>query len=53
MSTRRNFLKGAGAGLVFCGCGIPMAAHAQSANASMEDKTSLRTRLSGVSMAGI
>ena len=26
MTTRRNFLKGAGslAGLVFCGCGLPM-----------------------------
>src|SRR5258708_15398381 len=35
MSTRRNFLKGAGAGLVFCGCGIPMAAHAQSAPARL------------------
>src|SRR5215213_12014335 len=31
MSTRRDFLKGAGAlaGLVFCGCGLPTAAHAQ------------------------
>jgi hypothetical protein len=31
MTTRRNFLKGAGslAGLVFCGCGLPFAAHAQ------------------------
>ena len=30
MTTRRNFLKGAGAaGLVFCGCGLPYAAHAQ------------------------
>src|SRR5882672_3687929 len=35
MSTRRNFLKGAGAGLMFCGCGIPMAAHAQSAPARL------------------
>jgi aminocarboxymuconate-semialdehyde decarboxylase len=35
MTTRRNFLKGAGAGLVFCGCGIPMAAHAQSAPARL------------------
>src|SRR3984893_8927542 len=35
MSTRRSFLKGAGAGLVFCGCGIPMAAHAQSALARL------------------
>src|SRR3954469_15539691 len=35
MSTRRNFLKGAGAGLVFCGCGIPIAAHAQSAPARL------------------
>src|SRR5882672_9464127 len=35
MSTRRNFLKGAGAGLVFCGCGIPMAAHAQNAPARL------------------
>jgi aminocarboxymuconate-semialdehyde decarboxylase len=35
MSTRRNFLKGAGAGLVFCGCGIPMAAHAQGAPARL------------------
>ena len=31
MTTRRNFMKGAGslAGLVFCGCGLPTAAHAQ------------------------
>ena len=31
MTTRRNLLKGAGglAGLVFCGCGLPFAAHAQ------------------------
>ena len=31
MTTRRNFLKGAGslAGLVFCGCGLPWEAHAQ------------------------
>jgi aminocarboxymuconate-semialdehyde decarboxylase len=31
MNTRRNFLKSAGslAGLVFCGCGLPTAAHAQ------------------------
>src|ERR1044071_6786978 len=31
MATRRDFLKGGGAlaGLVFCGCGLPMAAHAQ------------------------
>lgn len=29
MSTRRDFLKGAGAGIVFCGCGLPTAAHAQ------------------------
>jgi len=31
MTTRRNFLKGAGslAGLVFCGCGLPFEAHAQ------------------------
>jgi aminocarboxymuconate-semialdehyde decarboxylase len=31
MTTRRNFLKGAGslAGLVFCGCGLPWQAHAQ------------------------
>jgi aminocarboxymuconate-semialdehyde decarboxylase len=31
MSTRRNFLKhaGAAAGLVFCGCGLPWQAHAQ------------------------
>jgi aminocarboxymuconate-semialdehyde decarboxylase len=35
MSTRRNFLKGVGAGLVFCGCGIPMAAHAQNAPARL------------------
>jgi hypothetical protein len=35
MSTRRNFLKGAGAGLVFCGCGIPMAAHAQNVPARL------------------
>jgi aminocarboxymuconate-semialdehyde decarboxylase len=33
VTTRRNFLKSAGAfgGLTFCGCGLPMAAHAQSA----------------------
>src|SRR3954447_3521595 len=35
MSTRRNFLKGAGAGLVFCGCGLPMAAHAESTPARL------------------
>jgi aminocarboxymuconate-semialdehyde decarboxylase len=35
MSTRRNFLKGVGAGLVFCGCGIPMASHAQNAPARL------------------
>src|SRR3979411_2308543 len=35
MSTRRSFLKGAGAGLVFCGCGIPMAAYAQNAPARL------------------
>ena len=31
MTTRRNFLKGAGSlgGLVFCGCGLPFEAHAQ------------------------
>ena len=31
MTTRRNFLRGAGslAGLVFCGCGLPFEAHAQ------------------------
>jgi aminocarboxymuconate-semialdehyde decarboxylase len=31
MTTRRHFLKGAGSlvGLVFCGCGLPFAAHAQ------------------------
>jgi aminocarboxymuconate-semialdehyde decarboxylase len=29
MTTRRNFLTGATAGLVFCGCGLPQAAHAQ------------------------
>src|SRR5689334_12807628 len=29
MTTRRNFLKGIAAGLVFCGCGAPFAAHAQ------------------------
>jgi aminocarboxymuconate-semialdehyde decarboxylase len=29
MTTRRNFLKGAAAGLVFCGCGSPFEAHAQ------------------------
>ena len=31
MTTRRNFMKGAGSlgGLIFCGCGLPMAAHAQ------------------------
>jgi aminocarboxymuconate-semialdehyde decarboxylase len=29
MSTRRSFLKGSLAGLVFCGCGLPSAAHAQ------------------------
>jgi aminocarboxymuconate-semialdehyde decarboxylase len=35
MTTRRNFLKGAGslAGLVFCGCGLPFEAHAQKAPA--------------------
>jgi aminocarboxymuconate-semialdehyde decarboxylase len=35
MTTRRNFLKGAGAfgGLMFCGCGLPFAAHAQGAPA--------------------
>jgi len=33
MTTRRNFLKSTGslAGLVFCGCGLPLAAHAQTA----------------------
>src|SRR5436305_11337472 len=33
MTTRRNLLKGAGAfaGLVFCGCGLPWEAHAQTA----------------------
>jgi len=36
MTTRRNFLKGAGAaGLVFCGCGLPTAAHAQPAPRSL------------------
>ena len=37
MSTRRNFLKkaGAAAGMVFCGCGLPGAAHAQSAGARL------------------
>ncbi|HMK81766.1 MAG TPA: amidohydrolase family protein [Xanthobacteraceae bacterium] len=37
MTTRRNFLGGAGAlgGLMFCGCGWPMAAHAQSAPARL------------------
>src|ERR1700752_3333230 len=37
MTTRRNFLKGAGslAGLVFCGCGLPMAAHAQTGQARL------------------
>src|SRR3954470_10850446 len=29
MSTRREFIKGSLAGLVFCGCGAPLAAHAQ------------------------
>ena len=35
MTTRRNFLKGAGSfgGLIFCGCGLPFAAHAQGAAA--------------------
>ena len=37
MTTRRNFLKGAGslAGLVFCGCGLPIDAHAQKAPARL------------------
>ena len=37
MTTRRNFMKGAGslAGLVFCGCGLPTAAHAQKAPARL------------------
>ena len=37
MTTRRNFLKGAGslAGLVFCGCGLPTDAHAQKAPARL------------------
>jgi aminocarboxymuconate-semialdehyde decarboxylase len=29
MTTRRNFLQGSLAGLVFCGCGLPFEAHAQ------------------------
>ncbi len=29
MNTRRHFLKAAAGGLVFCGCGLPGAAHAQ------------------------
>src|SRR3954465_3914065 len=35
MTTRRNFLKAGGslAGLVFCGCGLPLSAHAQTAAA--------------------
>jgi len=35
MTTRRSFLKGAGSfgGLMFCGCGLPYAAHAQGAAA--------------------
>lgn len=35
MTTRRSFLKSAGAfgGLTFCGCGLPVAAHAQGAAA--------------------
>src|SRR5437870_969589 len=35
MTTRRDFLKKGGslAGLVFCGCGLPFAAHAQTAPA--------------------
>jgi aminocarboxymuconate-semialdehyde decarboxylase len=37
MTTRRDFLKKGGllAGLVFCGCGLPMAAHAQPAPARL------------------
>src|SRR5262249_49355192 len=37
MTTRRDLLKGAGslAGFVFCGCGLPLAAHAQSAAARL------------------
>ena len=37
MTTRRNFMKSAGslAGLVFCGCGLPTAAHAQKAPARL------------------
>ena len=37
MTTRRNFMKGAGsfAGLVFCGCGLPTDAHAQKAPARL------------------
>src|SRR4029079_11709411 len=37
MTTRRNLLKGAGslAGLVFCGCGLPFAAHAQKQRARL------------------
>jgi len=37
MTTRRNFLKGAGSlgGLVFCGCGLPFAAHAQNTPARL------------------
>jgi aminocarboxymuconate-semialdehyde decarboxylase len=37
MNTRRNFLKSAGslAGLVFCGCGLPTAAHAQKPTARL------------------
>jgi aminocarboxymuconate-semialdehyde decarboxylase len=37
MTTRRNFLKNSGslAGLVFCGCGMPTAAHAEKAPARL------------------
>src|ERR1043165_5146286 len=35
MTTRRNLLKSSLAGLMFCGCGLPMTAHAQGAPARL------------------